>query len=265
MINIPMNTKPSMDLGIGTNGLGGNNGLSQQGLNYNGQMNNGFNQQPVMQQPVNNSFNQQPVNNAFVQQSVSQGQGVILKKGERTSLTKLNPNLDRVRVCLGWDVGNNTSYDLDASAFLLGANGKVVGDDWFVYYNQPMSPDGAVKSLGDSRNGAGDGDDEVISVNLNQLNPQVDKIVFVVTINEALERGHNFGQIKNAYLRVVDESNNRELVRFNLTEFYSTVTSLMVGELYKKGGEVRFNPLGEGKNAMGLLELCQFYGVNVAG
>lgn len=190
--------------------------------------------------------------------------GVVLQKGQKVSLTKMNPNLDEISVGLGWDVTNGLAYDLDTEAFMLDANDRIVGDSWFVFYNQPISPDGSVRHLGDNRTGAGSGDDEVIEVKLSQVSPQVNKIVFVVTINEAKQRGYNFSNIQNAYIRVVDKQTKQELVRFNLSEYYKEVTSMMVGELYNKGNEWRFNPIGAGKNA-DLMELCQLYGVNIVG
>ena len=193
------------------------------------------------------------------------GGGVILAKGQKVSLSKMNPNLNEIFVGLGWDIGpNGQGYDLDSEAFILGADGKVLGDDWFVFYNQPASPDGSIIHSGDNKTGAGAGDDEVINIRLSQLNPSADKIVFVVSINEALEKGYNFSNISNAYVRVVDKSTNKELVKFNLTDYYKEVTSMIVGELYKKGGEWRFNPVGNGV-AKDLLGLCEMYGVNVAG
>ena len=231
-----------------------------------------------MQQPINNNQNygqnqQQPVFNTQPQvsqnnygmnnSSGSQGGGVILSKGQKVSLSKFNSALDEIDVCLGWDVSAQ-NCDLDSEAFMLGANDKVIGDDWFVFYNQTCSPDGSVRHSGDNRTGQGYGDDEIISIKLSKVNPSVSKIVFVVTINEAKERNLNFAGVSNAFIRVVDKSQNRELVRFNLTEYYSNVTSMMVGEIYKKNNEWRFNPIGNGTDD-DLFGLCRRYGVNVAG
>ncbi|MBQ5565675.1 MAG: TerD family protein [Clostridia bacterium] len=190
------------------------------------------------------------------------GTGVKLKKGQKVSLSQMNPNLSEIQVCLGWDILNQ-ACDLDASAFMLGANNKVIGDDWFVFYGQPNSPDGSVVHSGDSTNGAAVGDDEIITVNLNRLNPNVQKIAFVVTINEALERHLNFSMVQNAYVRVVDKATGKELVKFMLTEYFASVTSMVVGEVYNKGGQWRFNPVGNGF-AEDLAGLCGVYGVNVA-
>lgn len=239
---------------------------------------NNWNQQPVQQnnnwgqpQTQQNNWNQQPQQNNNWSQPAQQaapvqrpaGGGVVLKKGQKTSLTKMNPNLTEVDVCLGWSILNQ-ACDLDTSAFMLGANGRVIGDDWFVFYGQPASPDGSIVHKGDSRDGAGAGDDEIITVKLNQVNQQVQKIVFVVTINEALERGLNFSMVKDAYVRIVDKSNGRELCKFNLTDYYASVTSMVVGELYRHNGEWKLSPVGDGV-AKDLAGLCGMYGVNVAG
>ena len=213
--------------------------------------------QPVMQQSQPMQYSQP----AAPKQRPS-GNGVHLKKGQKMSLSQMNPNLSEIQVCLGWDVSNN-ACDLDASVFMLGANNKVVGDDWFVFYGQPSSPDGSIVHRGDNRDGSTVGDDEVIDIKLNQINPNVQKIAFVVTINEALERNLNFSMVSNAYVRVVDKSTGNELVKFLLTDYFANVTSMVVGEVYNKGGQWRFNPVGNGF-AEDLAGLCGVYGVNVA-
>ena len=206
---------------------------------------------PRSTQTVNKSSSQQPT-----------GGGTLLAKGQKFNLSQINPNLNEINVCLGWDVGS-TSYDLDTEAFMLGSNEKVIGDDWFVFYNQPTSPDNALKHFGDNKTGHGDGDDEIINIKLSILDSRVEKIIFVVTINEAKSLGYNFSGVNNAFIRVVDCSTNKELVRFNLTDYYSNVTSMMVGELYKKSGAWRFNPIGNGTSD-DLMELCVRYGVDVS-
>ena len=226
--------------------------------------------QPPMGQTQMGQYNQQPPmgQTQMGQSPVGQpkqrptGNGVRLKKGQKFGLAGANgaPMLN-LKVALGWDILNQ-NCDLDSSAFMLGNDGKVLGDDWFVFYGSTTSPDGAVIHSGDS-GGAGEGDDEVISVNLQRINPQVEKIVFVVTINEALERQLNFSMVANAYIRIVNSDTNQEIARFDLTNYYSNVTSMMVGELYKRNGEWKFNPIGDGISA-DLLGLCQRYGVNVA-
>lgn len=230
---------------------------------------NTYGQQPVQQvqqQNYNQQFSQpQP---QAVQSQVQQtkqrpaGTGVRLKKGQKFGLAGANGSaLSNIKVALGWDI-TNQQCDLDSSAFMLGVDGRVLGDDWFVFYGSTTSPDGSVRHSGDSQ-GAGDGDDEIINVNLQRVNQQVEKIVFVVTINEALELGLNFSMVANAYIRIVNADNNQELARFDLTNYYSNVTSMMVGELYRRNGEWKFNPIGDGISA-DLMGLCERYGVNVA-
>lgn len=191
-----------------------------------------------------------------------QGGGVILKKGQKVPLAQGGQQLSSINVCLGWDVTDGRC-DLDVSAFMLGQNGVVPGDDWFVFYGQPDSPDGSVHHSGDSQ-GDGMGDDEIITINLNQVNPQVKKIVFVITIDEALTKGLNFSMVANAYVRVVDNGTGKELVGFTLTDYYASVTSMMVGEVYNHNGQWKFNAIGDGV-AKDLEGLCGMYGVNVAG
>ena len=219
---------------------------------------NGFNQGMQIPQ-MNPQMNSQP-------KARPNGGGVILSKGQKFNLATVNPNLDFIEVGLGWDapMSGAIPYDLDAEAFMLGANGKVLSDDWFIFYNQPNSPDGSCNHLGDSSNGAGAGDDEVIQLQLSRVNPQVQKIAFVITINEALQRRHNFGGVQNAYVRVTDKSTGKEMIRFNLTDCYKEVTSMTVGELYRKDGTWRFNAVGQGLNT-DLAGLCGFYGVNIGG
>lgn len=273
MFNIPMNTSGALSAeGLlalnqtGSAGMPANNvGQPQQTAN--------FNQPPMQSQPANtyqppiqsqpaNTYQPPMQNQPAVSRQRPAGTGVKLKKGQKVSLSQMNPNLSEIQVCLGWDILNQ-ACDLDASAFMLGANNKVIGDDWFVFYGQPNSPDGSVVHSGDSTNGAAVGDDEIITVNLNRLNPNVQKIAFVVTINEALERHLNFSMVQNAYVRVVDKSTGKELVKFMLTEYFASVTSMVVGEVYNKGGQWRFNPVGNGF-AEDLAGLCGVYGVNVA-
>lgn len=187
--------------------------------------------------------------------------GVAMIKGQKISLSQLNPNLRNIKVCLGWDVSNR-AIDLDVEAFLLGADGKVLGEDWFVFYNQPQSPDGAVFHSGDNKTGIGDGDDEILSIDLQRLNPAVQKIIFVVTIADAFQNGYRFNQINHAFARVVDADTNQELIRFHLTEYDERIVSMMVGELYYKGNQWRFSAIGNGTSD-DLLGLCNRYGVEV--
>ena len=229
---------------------------------------NQMNQMP--QQQYANQMNQMPQQqyaNQMNQMSQQQtGKGVVVKKGQKVKLSSPNNGrLDLIEVGLGWDLGpNGQGYDLDVEAFLRGENGKALGDEWIVFYNQNVSPDGSVVCGIDNTSGAGFGDDESIRIQLSKVHPNVAKIVFIVTINEALERGYNFSNVSNAYVRIVDKITNQELIRFNLTEYYATVCSMVVGELYKHNGEWKFNAVGNG-TAQDLTGLCMSYGVNVIG
>jgi tellurium resistance protein TerD len=190
--------------------------------------------------------------------------GVTLTKGGNVSLSKEAPGLTNVIVGLGWDVRTTTGtdYDLDASAILLNESGRVISDQHFVFFNNLTSPDGTVEHTGDNLTGEGDGDDEVIKVNLAGMSPQVDKIVFPVSIYDADARHQSFGQVQNAYIRVVNEADNREITRFDLSEDASTETALVFGELYRRGGEWKFRAVGQGY-ASGLAGIARDYGVNV--
>ena len=190
--------------------------------------------------------------------------GVSLTKGGNVSLTKAAPGLTAVNVGLGWDVRTTTGadFDLDASALLLGADGKVLSDQHFVFFNNLKSPDATVEHTGDNLTGEGEGDDEMIKVNLAGMAAEVDKIVFPVSIHDADARGQSFGQITNAFIRVVNAADNNELTRYDLTEDYSTETALVFGELYRNGAEWKFRAVGQGY-ASGLAGIAKDYGVNV--
>ncbi len=189
--------------------------------------------------------------------------GVHLRKGQKTTLVSANGGtLDEIKAGLSWEVSGQ-QYDLDMECFMLGANGKVLGDDWFVFYGSLQSPDGAVVHNGDCRDGSLPGDDEVITIQLSRLNPQVKKLFFVVTINEAKQRGLNFAGVKNAAIHIQDCASGTDLCSFQLTDYYANVTSMVVGEIYIHNGQWKFNPVGDGVEA-DLYELCARYGVNVA-
>ena len=190
--------------------------------------------------------------------------GVTLSKGGNVSLSKEAPGLTAVVVGLGWDVRTTTGadYDLDASALLCDANGKVLSDQHFVFFNNLRSPDGSVEHTGDNLTGEGEGDDEVINVNLAGVPADVSKIVFPVSIYEAEPRQQSFGQVRNAYIRVLNAADNRELARYDLTEDASTETAMVFGELYRHGGEWKFRAIGQGY-ASGLRGIAQDFGVNV--
>ena len=190
---------------------------------------------------------------------------ISLKKGQKVDLTKTNPGLKEVMIGLGWDVkryDGGKDFDLDASAFLLGAGGKVASDDDFVFYGNLKHKSGSVEHLGDNLTGAGEGDDEEIKINLSQVPEDIQKIDFTVTIYEAAERNQNFGQVENAFIRVVNAANGEELVRYDLTEDYSIETAVVVGELYRHGTEWKFNAIGSGFEG-GLAALGKNFGVNV--
>lgn len=177
--------------------------------------------------------------------------GISLSKGERVSLEKVSPGLEAVMVGLGWDlkkVDSGTDFDLDVSIFLLGSDEKLVSDKHLIFYNNLKSPDPehSVEHLGDNLTGAGEGDDEVILVNLKKIPQEVEKLVFVATIHEADRRGQNFGQVNNAFIRLVDVKTKSEVLRYELTEDYSIETAMIIAEIYLKGGEWRMNAVGSG-------------------
>lgn len=190
---------------------------------------------------------------------------VNLKKGQKVDLTKSNPGLSRIMVGLGWDVNRydgGFEFDLDAAAFLLGINGKVQQDSDFVFYGNASDPSGSVNHGGDNRTGEGEGDDEKIFVNLQAVPANVARVDFTVTIYEAAERRQNFGQVNNAYVRIVDEVTGKELIRYDLEEDFSIETAIVVGEIYRHNGEWKFNAIGSGFQG-GLEALCVNFGVNV--
>ncbi|MGV9567380.1 TerD family protein [Streptomyces sp. NPDC003480] len=190
--------------------------------------------------------------------------GISLAKGGNVSLSKEAPGLTAVEIGLGWDVRTTTGadYDLDASALLLNTSGKVVSDQHFIFYNNLRSPDGSVEHTGDNLTGEGEGDDEVIKVNLAVVPVSVDKIVFPVSIHDADARGQSFGQVRNAYIRVVNQAGGREIARYDLSEDASSETAMVFGELYRHGGEWKFRAVGQGY-ASGLRGIASDFGVNV--
>ncbi|WP_395293697.1 TerD family protein [Kitasatospora hibisci] len=190
--------------------------------------------------------------------------GVSLGKGGNVSLTKEAPGLTAVIVGLGWDVRTTTGadYDLDASALLCTAFGKVMSDQHFVFFNNLRSPEGSVEHSGDNLTGGGDGDDEQIKVDLAAVPAEVAKVVFPVSIYDADARLQNFGQVRNAFIRVVNQANGQEIARYDLTEDASTETAMVFGELYRNGAEWKFRAIGQGY-ASGLRGIATDYGVNV--
>ncbi|WP_163499694.1 TerD family protein [Helicobacter suis] len=190
---------------------------------------------------------------------------VSLVKGGRLSLSKEKPGLSKIVVGLGWDVNASDTgreFDLDASAFLTNASGKVSDDSNFVFYNNLTSKDGSVVHTGDNRTGAGEGDDESIKIDLSKVSTDVKEINIVVTIHEANERKQNFGMVRNAFVRVVDESDGKEILRYDLEEDFSIETALMFGRLYRDNDEWKFAAVGTGFKE-GLAGFCKQFGVNI--
>ncbi|HAT1642284.1 TPA: TerD family protein [Raoultella ornithinolytica] len=189
---------------------------------------------------------------------------VSLVKGGNVSLTKEAPSMNVALVGLGWDarVTDGQAFDLDASVFLVGDDGKVLSDSHFVFYNNTTSPDGAVQHQGDNRTGEGDGDDEQVKIELAKVGAEVKKLVFAVTIHEAEARKQNFGMVSNSYMRVVNSDNGAEIARFDLSEDASTETAMIFGELYRHGTEWKFKAVGQGF-AGGLGALAKQHGINI--
>ena len=189
---------------------------------------------------------------------------ISLQKGGNVSLTKTDPGLTNVLVGLGWDARSTdgADFDLDASVFIVGDDGKVLSDAHFIFYNQKTSPDGAVVHSGDNRTGEGEGDDEAVSINLPGVSADAKRIVFAVTIHEAESRNQNFGMVRNAFMRVLNKDSNTELARYDLSEDYSTETAMIFGEIYRHGEEWKFKAVGQGFNG-GLQSLAQDHGVSV--
>jgi tellurium resistance protein TerD len=190
--------------------------------------------------------------------------GVSLAKGGNVSLSKEAPGLTAVSVGLGWDVNTfaGGEFDLDASAIMTGSNGKVLSDANFIFFNNLKSPDGSVEHTGDNLTGEGEGDDESIKVNLAGVPAEVEKIVFTVSIYDAENRKQNFGGVRNAFIRVVNQANNSEIARYDLTEDASTETAMVFGEIYRHGADWKFKAVGMGY-ASGLKGIAQDFGVNV--
>lgn len=191
--------------------------------------------------------------------------GVSLQKGGNVSLTKADAGLKVVMAGLGWDqrVTDGSAFDLDASIFMVGENGKVLSDANFIFYGQKTSPCGSVEHQGDNRTGEGDGDDEQVKIDLSKVPADVKKLVFAVTIHEAEKRKQNFGMVSNAYIRMSNNESQVELARFDLSEDASVETAMIFGELYLNNGEWKFKAVGQGF-AGGLPALATAHGVNLA-
>lgn len=191
--------------------------------------------------------------------------GIQLAKGQRIDLTKTNPGLTKAIIGLGWDTNKyqgGHDFDLDASAFLVDSNNKCQNDHDFVFYNNLEHPSGSIIHTGDNRTGEGDGDDEQLIVDFTKIPPSVHRIGITVTIHDAELRQQNFGQVSNAFVRLVDNANNQELLRFDLGEDFSIETAVVVCELYRHGNDWKFNAIGSGFSG-GLASLCRNYGLQV--
>ncbi|WP_338770819.1 TerD family protein [Massilia sp. METH4] len=189
---------------------------------------------------------------------------ISLQKGGNVNLSKEAPGLTQLKIGLGWDVRSTdgAAFDIDSSAFILKADGKVRSDADFIFYNNLKSADGAVQHSGDNRTGVGEGDDETVSVDLSKVPADVDRIAVCVTIHDADARRQNFGQVQKAFVRCVNSANNQEVARYDLSEDSSTETAMVFGELYRNGADWKFRAVGQGF-AGGLASLATSYGVSV--
>jgi len=190
---------------------------------------------------------------------------INLSKGQRIDLTKSNPGLKKAIIGLGWDTNKYSGgydFDLDAAAFLVGADGKVMNDKDFIFYNNLQGANGSVIHTGDNITGEGDGDDEQLIIEFDKIPSHIDKVAITVTIHDALQRAQNFGQVSNAFIRVVNEQTNEEVLIYNLAEEFSIETAIVVCELYRHGSEWKFNAIGSGFQG-GLAALCANYGLQV--
>lgn len=189
---------------------------------------------------------------------------ISLSKGGNVSLSKESPGLKAILVGLGWDARatDGAAFDLDASAFLLTENGKVRNDSDFIFYNNLKSADGAIEHTGDNRTGAGAGDDEMIKIALDRITPDIQRIAIAVTIHEAESRKLNFGMVSNAFIRVLNQVDSKEIARFDLSEDGSLETVMVFGEIYRSGSEWKFKAVGQGFKG-GLASLAKNYGVNI--
>lgn len=186
---------------------------------------------------------------------------INLKKGGSINLQKEKPGIDRVAVGLGWDINDGASkfqFDLDASVFLVGPNGKIPADEYFVFYNNKVSPDGAVQHMGDNRTGAGDGDDETITIQLSKVSPDVTQIVFCITIDQAEARQQDFGMITNAFAHIYNMDTNEMFCEYNLQDNYSGSNAMIMGCFNRNGDTWEFQALGNGYPG-GLEYLVNYY------
>lgn len=184
--------------------------------------------------------------------------GINLSKGQKIDLTKTNPSVAKYRVGLGWNPNSNVGaeFDVDVSAFVLGANGKRLSDNHFVFYNNLKTPTESVVHTGDNRTGQGEGDDESLVIDFSKMEPEATEVVFVVTIHDAQARGQNFGQVSGSYIRILDDVTEAEIMKYDLNEDYSIETALVFGKLYKRESEWKFEAVGAGR-AGGLQEFLE--------
>ena len=190
---------------------------------------------------------------------------INLTKGQKVDLTKGNPGLKNIMIGLGWDVNafdSGANFDLDASVFMVGENGKCPTDQEFIFYGNLKHKSGSVEHMGDNLTGEGDGDDEQIKIDLSKIPENIARVAFTVTIYDAENRRQNFGQVSNAYIRIVDTVTNQEIIRYDLGEDFSIETAVVVGEIYRINGEWKFNAIGSGFQG-GLAALCENFGVEV--
>ncbi|MEC0232050.1 TerD family protein [Paenibacillus alba] len=191
---------------------------------------------------------------------------ISLSKGQKVDLTKTNPGLTKVVVGLGWDTNKydgGKDFDLDASVFCVNASGKVGSESDFIFYNNPKNANGSIVHTGDNRTGAGDGDDEQVVIDLAAVPAETEKIAFCITIHDADARAQNFGQVSNAYVRILNDASGAELIRFDLGEDFSVETGVVVGELYRNSGEWKFSAIGSGYRD-GLGGLARDYGLQTS-
>lgn len=193
----------------------------------------------------------------------STGSVVNLSKGQKISLTKVAPAMKKILVGLGWDTNKYTGgkdFDLDASAFLCDEKGKS-NPNYFIFYSNPEGPNGCIKHMGDNRVGGSNGDDEQIYIDLDKVPSQAHRIAITVTIYQADKNGQCFGQVSNAYIRLVNDDTGEEVIRYDLGEDFSSETALVVAEFYRHNGEWKFDPVGAGFSG-GLVALCANYGID---
>lgn len=189
---------------------------------------------------------------------------INLSKGQKVDLTKSNPGMSKVVVGLGWDTNKydgGQDFDLDSSVFLLNSAGKASSEADFIFYNNTVGAAGAVEHTGDNRTGEGEGDDEQVKVNLSAVPSSIEKVTFAITIHDGEARAQNFGQVSNSYVRILNEETNEELIRYDLGEDFSIETAIVVGELYRHGGEWKFNAIGSGYQG-GLGSLVKDFGLD---